>query len=111
MRFVVNNDLDNIVFSKHNLFHFWFSFLLGVIFDFQTAYSVGVIYEGWDGTKKDCRIYKLKYYKYFMNLINWFRQNFLYSDRCSLQDLIIWDLMGSALGHIVGRILRLIFGV
>ena len=109
MRIIVNNDLGNIVFSKHNLFHFWFLFLLAVIFDFQTAYSIGVVWEGTDGIKKSYKSFKYKYYKYFSKVINWVRQNFLYSDYLSLQDLLIWDLIGSACGHIFGKILKLIF--
>jgi len=109
MRIIIKNDLGNIVFSKHNLFHFWFSFLLAVISDFQTAYSIGVVYEGWDGTKFHYSTYKEKYYKHFSKIKNWFRKNFLYSDYLSLQDLLIFNLIGSACGHIVGRILRLIF--
>jgi len=107
MKFMVLSDLNYVIFSKHNLFHFWFSFLLAVIFDFQTAYSVGVIWEGTDGIKPHYTKFKPK----GIIIRDWFVSNFLYSDYCSLQDLLIWDLMGSALGHIVGRILRLIFGV
>ena len=107
MSFEINNDLDHIKFNRHNLFHFWFSFLLAVVFDFQIAYSIGVVYEGWDGTKPHYSKFKSK----GIIIRDWFVSNFCYSDYCSLQDLLIWDLMGSALGHIVGRIIRLIFGV
>ena len=109
MKIIVNNDLNNIVFSKHNLFHFWFSFLLAVVFDFQTAYSIGVIYEGTDGIKKSYKLYRPKHYKYFSKIINWVRKNFLFSNYLSLQDLLIFDLIGSACGHVFGRVIRLIF--
>ena len=81
------------------------------MFDFQIAYSIGVIWEGTDGLKKSYKDYKPKHYKYFSKAINWFRKNFLFSDYCSLQDLLIFNLIGSALGHIVGRTIRLTFGV
>jgi len=105
MKFEINNDLDHVVFNKHNLFHFWFSFLLAVIFDFQTAYSIGVAWEFGDGWKKNW-----KYAPQGKGLIDTFKREFLYSDHFSLQDLLIHDLCGAAIGHVVGRIIRLIFG-
>lgn len=107
MKFTVNNDLDRVVFNKHNLFHFWFSFLLAVIFDFQTAYSVGVAWEFGDGWKPNWKDFSPK----GVIIRDWFVSNFLYADGYSLQDLLVHDLCGAAIGHVVGRIIRLIFGV
>ena len=108
MKFKINNDLEHIVFNKHNLFHFWFSFLLAVIWDFQTAYSIGIVWEFGDSWKPDGRLFRPSGN---YPIWNWLVSNFLYSDGYSLQDLLVHDLCGAALGHIVGRIIRLIFGV
>lgn len=102
MSFTVKNDLNNIIFNQHNRFHFFFSMLLAIIFDFQTAYAVGVVWEFGDGFKKSW-----KEAPQGKDLISTFKREFLYSDHYSLQDLLVHDLAGAAIGHLIGVVLRL----
>lgn len=106
MKFIVNNDLDRVVFNQHNLFHFFFSMLLAIVFDFQAAYAIGVVWEFGDGWKKNW-----KYAPQGKDIISTFRREFLFSDHFSLQDLLIHDLCGAAIGHILGRLIRIFMGI
>jgi len=108
MSFKVNNDLNNIQFNFHNSIHFFGSMVMAVFMGFQDSYTCWVVYEFLDGFKPKWDMYKDKYYRFFSLEINWFRKEFLYSDLYSLQDLLIWNLCGAAIGHVIRMALRLL---
>ena len=106
MSFKVNNDLNNIQFNFHNSIHFFGCMLLAIIYDFQTSIALGAAWEYGDGWKPWYTEYKPTGH-YLWDL---FRENCLYSDKFSLQDLLIHDLCGAAIGHVM-RMILLGFGV
>lgn len=99
----VNFDLQNIVPSFANKFHFFISFLFAVFFGFQFSYTIGLTWDFIDGFKK--------YYKYFKpkgnKLCDLFREHFLYSDGVSFQDILFWDLLGAGVGNFVRLLLMI----
>ena len=105
MKFIINSDLNNIRFTFHNSIHFFIALIFTYIFGFLICYGVLFLWEVGDG-------YKNWYYDFNWNPeTNWFsnkfRQEFLYSDKFSLQDIFVWNLSGS----LIGFVLKLTFGV
>lgn len=108
-KFQVNNDLDNIRFNFHNKIHFFGSMVLAVFFGFVNSYSIWVLWEFGDGWKPNWHEYKDKDYGIFSKLVNLFRKECLFADKFSLQDLLVHDLCGAAIGHVIRIILMGVF--
>ena len=104
MSFKLNNDLKNIVFSRHNKFHFWVALILSSSIGlysspevgFIVSYGLWIAWEIGDGFKPWYTDFK--YDEFQPNWMNWVRENFFYSDGFSLQDVIIFDFFGALLG-------------
>ncbi len=99
MGFEINNDLKRLRFDIHNAGHLVGSFLFALLWGFWVSYGLWLLWELLDG-------FKPWYYDFKTNpdqpaALNWFRQNFLYSDKFSLQDALVWDLGGAAAGQVV----------
>ena len=113
-RFEINNDLLNPIWNFHNKCHFFitliiascaplYSFLgmsgvLVALSGFIVAYGSFFAWEIGDG-------FKPWYYKFVPrhggNWQDWLRQELLYSDKFSLQDILIWNLLGSVSGSLL----------
>ena len=96
MKFEINNDLNSIKLSKHNFVHLIGSFILVLIYNWYIGYGLWFLWEITDGFKP--WFYKFKYNDNQTKFINYFRQNLFYSDKFSLQDIFIWNLIGSLIG-------------
>ena len=108
--FEINYDLDNIKLNFHNSIHLLGSFILAVLFGFWWSYGLWFLYEIFDG-------YKPWYYSapYEVRIskfpsLNWFKKEFLYSDKFSLQDILIFNLSGAFLGTLFGTLLKYLIG-
>jgi hypothetical protein len=109
--FEINNDLGNIKYkSWHNWFHFCASILFTIIiYKIMTtpkigdaalgAWCIGILWDLGDGIKP--WHYDFKYNNNQASWLNWLRQNLLYSDKFSLQDVFVWDLSGCIIGAIL----------
>ena len=106
MNFEINNDLDRIRLSYHNFTHILGSLILAVFFGFWWSYGLWFLYEIFDGFKPwyYSASYKVRTSKF--PSINWFKKEFLYSDKFSLQDFLIWNLSGALLGTLFGTLLK-----
>ena len=103
LKFEINNDLDKIVFNFHNSIHLFGALILVYFFGFWIGYGAWLLWEIGDGFKP--WYYKFKWNPGISWLANKFRQECLYSDKFSLQDVFVWNLAGA----LIGLILRLIF--
>jgi len=96
--FKINNDLENIKLNFHNLTHVIFSFILSILISPFWAYLIGLLWEIGDG-------FKPYYYKYSpisnSKIIEFLRKELLFSDKFSLQDILVWNVLGCALGMLV----------
>ena len=110
MNFEINNDLKSIRLNFHNSIHLLGSFILAVLFSFWWnlygffwSYGLWFLYEIFDGFKPwyYSASYEIKTAKF--PSINWFKKEFLYSDKFSLQDFLIWNLSGAFLGTLFGN--------
>ena len=108
MKFKINNDLNNIKFNFHNLIHFFGSMILAILIGFAGSYSLWVLWEFMDAWKPLWNTYKDKDYGVFSKPINYFRKECLYADGFSLQDLLIHDLCGASIGHVIRMMLGVI---
>jgi len=120
-KFEVNNDLDLILFNWHNKFHFYVSMLIagaaplystGSVWfiglsGFLVAYIAFLTWELGDGFKPWYYDYKDK--ASLPAWLNWIRKEFLYSDKFSLQDVLVWDLAGAAIGGVLATIIAVGF--
>lgn len=105
-KFEINNDLDRVTFNLHNMAHFVGAYLLALVFGGSFSYLLWLVWEIGDGLKP---WYYLYFYEYDKPKIwNWFRKNFFYSDKFSLQDVFIWNLGGVMLGSFVKWLIELI---
>jgi len=105
MKFKLNNDLANIVFSFHNKIHFYVSMLIaiavGMYYDspslgFYVAYGIWIAWEIWDGFKPLGKDFEYdEFQPFWLNLL---RENTLYSDGFSYQDAFVWDFGGALIG-------------
>lgn len=106
--FEINNDMGNIKYKNWlNWFHFCASilFVITVYYSYDhkdillsglTAWTIGILWEIGDGFKD--WYYEFKYDNEQPKWFNWLRQNFIYADKFSLQDVLIWDLSGCVVG-------------
>lgn len=106
--FEINFDLGNINFkSWHNWFHTVASITLAftsVIFGlsnsptetFWQVMIIGILWEIGDGFKP--WYYDFKYNEHKSYVANMLRENLLYSDKFSCQDIIIWNFLGTLMG-------------
>ena len=106
MNFEINNDLKNIKFNFHNSIHLFGSFILAVFFGFWISYGLFFLHEIFDGFKPwyYSAPYEIRTSKF--PSVNWFKKEFLYSDKFSLQDFLIWNLSGAFLGTLFGTLLK-----
>ena len=113
MNFEINNDLNRIRLSYHNFTHLLGSFILAVLFSFWWnlygffwSYGLWFLYEIFDGFKPwyYSAPYKIRTSKF--PSVNWFKKEFLYSDKFSLQDILIWNLSGALSGTLFGTLLK-----
>lgn len=112
MSFVINNDLNKITPSLHNVLgHFCMTLLIAscaplYAFDgmsrimialsgFIVAYGLYFFWEIINGFQPWYYDYKPKYGGDWRD---WIRENFFYSDKLSIQDLVVWNLSGSLIG-------------
>jgi len=105
VKFVVNNDLNNIKINFHNSIHLFGALILTYFFGFLIGYGLWMFWEIGDGFKP--WYYEFKWKPGIGWFANKFRQELLYSDKFSLQDIFVWNLSGA----LIGVVLRLIFGV
>lgn len=98
-KFEINNDLNNINPSFHNIMHTIITFTMSIIFTPIIAYLIMLFYEfsdglkPWDSEFKECN----KYSKLINKLINmWY-----FSNKFSLQDVFVWNMSGFILGCII----------
>jgi len=105
MRFKPNNDLNKIVFSFHNKFHFWVGMAIALFVGwltrsaqvgFYSAYGVLILWEVLDGFKPWYTDFEYNDFQPFA--INWLRENLLYADGFSYQDAFVWNLSGALIG-------------
>jgi hypothetical protein len=106
--FEINNDLATLKYkSWHNWFHLCASMLFvlciyyshdhkDILLSGLTAWAIGIFWDIGDGFKPWYYTFKHDYDQ--PTWLNWLRQNFLYSDKFSLQDIFVWDLGGCILG-------------
>jgi hypothetical protein len=97
--FEINNDLNRLIWNHHNQFHVAFTFAMTVIGPWWSGYASMFLWEVGDGFKP--WYYDFRYNPEQPHCINWARENFLYSDKFSLQDVCVWNLAGFAGGLIV----------
>lgn len=115
--FYINNDLDRLNFDYHNIGHIIISFLLALMISlfcrryngFAVAYAIGLLWEIGDGFKPwyydaPGRIKKAKIFT-----MDWLKREMLYSNKFSLQDIFIWNLLGAMWGEAVNCIIRILF--
>lgn len=97
-RFEVNNDLDDIKPSFHNIMHVVLTFLMGIAFTPIVGYVAMLLYEYTDGFKpRDKDFNRIESNpKFWEN----FKSSWLYSNKFSLQDIYIWNLSGFILALI-----------
>ena len=97
-RFKIVNDLKQLVVSSANVFHFLVSAAIAALWSFWGAWGIGIAWDIGDGFKE--RYYnapdEVKQAKF--PSWNWFIKEFWYSNKCSLQDILVWDLGGCAFG-------------
>ena len=108
--FEVNYDLNRIRLNYHNFTHILGSLILAVFFGFWISYGFWFLLEIFDGCKKwyYAAPYKIRISKF--PSVNWFKKEFLYSDKFSLQDFLIWNLSGAFLGTLFGTLLKYLIG-
>jgi len=111
MKFIINNDLDDIKLDFHNKFHLFGAIamvLFGVIFTtlFRSAtytYLFWLIWEILDGIKPHWTTYKNRNGG---NWLDFIRKEMLYSNYFSAQDILVWDSLGVIIGIIIVLLLR-----
>jgi hypothetical protein len=100
LRFQINNDLSHPKWNKHNRFHVWFTAVLTVVLPgYFTGYLCMLVWELGDGFKPWW--YTFKYDPSQSVFVNRLRENFLYSDKFSLQDVFYWNILGFIIGTII----------
>ena len=120
--FWFNNDLDSIEASFHNICHsvitFVFAWLLVLLFKVDgissgnISYYSMMLYEVWDGYKRDYRNFYFDYSLLPVKLFSkrWWIQNFLYSNGFSAQDILVWNFIGYTFFLLIYNIVNL-FGI
>ena len=108
--FEINYDLKSIRLNYHNFSHLIGSFILAVLFGFWWSYGFWFLLEIFDGYKRwyYAAPYEVRISKF--PSVNWFKKEFLYSDKFSLQDILIWNLSGALSGTLFGTLLKYLFG-
>lgn len=100
--FEVNNDLNHLVWNHHNQFHVLATFIMTVVGPWWGGYAVMLAWEIGDGFKPWWYDFEPTGHK----VRDFFVANFLYSDKFSLQDVLVWNMSG----FVSGVIAKLIFG-
>ena len=113
--FEIKYDLDRINPSFHNKMHTIGSmittvaanlfFKLSPLESGLLSYALWFAWEIGDGFKPWYT--EFKYNLSQPKIINWLRQNFLYSDKFSLQDVCVWNLAGTLVGALLVTIIHL----
>jgi len=107
--FIFNDDLSEIKFSFHNKGHFFGSMLMALFSNFFLSYGIWILWEIGDGCKP--WFTEFKYNSNQPKWLNWFRENALYADGFSLQDAVVWDLMGAIIGTCLNCIIYSFTGI
>jgi len=102
--FEVNNDLNHLIWNHHNQFHVAATFIMTVLGPWWSGYAVMLAWEIGDGFKP--WYYDFRYNPNQSRAVNWARENLFYSDKFSLQDVLVWNMSG----FVSGVIAKLIFG-
>ena len=103
MKLKFNNDLNDIKLDFHNSCHLIGAFILAIICGFWISYLAWLAWEIGDGFKPWYTEYKFNPQQ--PKIINWLRQELLYSNYFSLQDALLWNLTGAFWGVVVKWIL------
>lgn len=124
MTFKVNNDLDKIVFSWHNKFHFYISLIMAAILTvaawwildphMPTWLAIGLAtYTGHSLTWTAWHWWDVgdgfKPWWTEGSGKPWIIQQLFFADGYSIQDVLIWDLIGSIVGSIIGALGTIIY--
>lgn len=89
MSFEINNDLYTPQWNRHNQFHILITAVLTIPF-WWLGIAVMTLWEIGDGFKPWWYDFKPSGHKFR----DWFVSNFMYSDKFSLQDVLIWNMSG-----------------
>ncbi len=106
MKFQINYDLDNIVIDGHNICHTVGTCLLGWIFFifwqspfvWLVSYGCWFLWEIGDGLKKWWYEAPYEVRHATFPSWNWVKRETLYSNKFSLQDILIFNLSGYIAG-------------
>jgi len=109
MNFEINNDLNRPVWDKHNKSHVVIvavitaSYFLPWIFGkWWFGISLMTLWEIGDGFKPWWQEFKPTGHKFR----DWFVENFLYSNKFSLQDFVIWNIAGFGWGILIRQAIQ-----
>jgi hypothetical protein len=106
-KFEIQRDLDLINFRDiHNWIHLSGSMLLVIVLSYFNscivsaliAYALGLAWEILDGFKP--WFYDYKPLDKYSSVVNLLRQELLFSNKFSLQDVFFWNLVGTILGFL-----------
>lgn len=95
--FVIKNDLEDLQLFGHNLMHVIGSFIIALLWGFWAGYLFWFAWELFDGIKP----WWFTFNKTGKAWRDFLVENLLYSDKFSLQDAFIWNLLGSSVGGLV----------
>jgi len=96
-KFQINDDLDNIRLTWHNAVHLVGAFMLGLLISPFWSWIAWLLWEVGDGFKPWYFEFKPSGYKVWDFLIS----NLFYSDKFSLQDVFVWNMLGAVGAWIV----------
>ena len=101
-----NNDMDKIVWDSHNKMHFVFVLVLTAmnVIPVWIGICIMAVWEIGDG-------FKPWYYDFKPvghPVRDWFRREFLYSNKFSFQDFFVWNIMGFGWGIILRNLFVLL---
>ena len=101
-----NNDMNKIVWDKHNKMHYFFVMLITaiIIIPWWVGILVAFVWEVGDGFKPWWYTYTPSGHK----LWDWFRRECLYSNKFSFQDFFVWNIAGFGCGMVFRNLLNLI---
>lgn len=101
-KFKMNNDLKEASFTGHNRSHYWINWsgtFVSVFFaPFYLVWLLMLLWEVWDGFKPWYT--EFAYNDSQSKFVNWLRENCLYSNGFSVQDVVLWNSIGAIVGLI-----------
>lgn len=104
MSFEINNDLSKPVWDKHNRFHLIVCGILTAcpFLHWWIGIALFTLWELGDGFKPWGQEFKPTGHKFR----DWIVKNFLYSNKFSMQDFVIWDMSGFGWGMLIRQIIK-----